>query len=187
MPTRPTRPTRPTCPRVTVCPRLMARWLALGILFIGIVLVQSPKVAEEASGSHSAVLGMAAVVSACLLSGLAGVWLERIVKRTNEVPPRARVTATRCRVAVLPPRRDLTALLSHRAHRGQPRSRGAAEPRHAAPRQADTRRVPLSCLLSRQVSIWLRSIQLGLVSLVLGIGSVAVCVDTCVPGPPYGT
>ena len=29
---------------------------------------------------------MAAVVSACLLSGLAGVWLERIVKRTTEVP-----------------------------------------------------------------------------------------------------
>lgn len=86
----------------------LRRWLALGILFIGIVLVQSPQVAQEASGSHSAVIGMAAVVSACLLSGLAGVWLERIVKRTSEV------------------------------------------------------------------SIWLRSIQLGFVSLVLGIGSVAV-------------
>ena len=60
--------------------------MALGILFVGVVLVQSPKVAEEAAGAQSAVLGMAAVASACLLSGLAGVWLERIVKRTNEAP-----------------------------------------------------------------------------------------------------
>ena len=44
------------------------RWLALGILFVGVVLVQSPKVAEEAAGAQSAVLGMAAVASACLLA-----------------------------------------------------------------------------------------------------------------------
>ena len=80
------RPRAPPSARVLLGrgPRSARRWLALGILFVGVVLVQSPKVAEEAAGSNSAVLGMAAVVSACLLSGLAGVWLERIVKRTNE-------------------------------------------------------------------------------------------------------
>ena len=92
--------------------RLVARWLALGILFIGIVLVQSPKVAEEASGSHFAVLGMAAVVSACVLSGLAGVWLERIVKRTDEAPP---------------PREDAPPAALSRT------SRAATTTRHAAP------------------------------------------------------
>ena len=61
-----------------------SRWFALGLLFFGVVLVQSPKVAEETPGAQSAMLGMTAVAFACLLSGLAGVWLERIVKRTTE-------------------------------------------------------------------------------------------------------
>jgi len=63
------------------------RWLALGLLFVGVVLVQAPSATAAASTtSQSPVLGMAAVTFACLLSGLAGVYLERIVKRTAEVP-----------------------------------------------------------------------------------------------------
>lgn len=84
------------------------RWASLGLLFLGVVLVQAPQGGAGAVGSQSPVLGMAAVAGACLLSGLAGVWLERIVKRTSDVP------------------------------------------------------------------IWVRNIQLGVVSLVLGLGSVAV-------------
>lgn len=83
------------------------RWASLGLLFVGVVLVQAPKPgAVAAASAQSPVLGMVAVTCACLLSGLAGVWLERIVKRSAEVP------------------------------------------------------------------IWLRNIQLGMVSLVLGLGSV---------------
>mmetsp|Transcript_28950 Transcript_28950/g.62259 ORF Transcript_28950/g.62259 Transcript_28950/m.62259 type:complete len:383 (+) Transcript_28950:33-1181(+) len=64
------------------------RWGALGMLFLGVVFVQNPtgsSVAGSAS-SQSPVLGMAAVTCACFLSGLAGVWLERIVKRSHDVP-----------------------------------------------------------------------------------------------------
>jgi len=64
------------------------RWLALGLLFVGVVFVQNPTggTAVGSAGSQSPVLGMAAVTCACFLSGLAGVWLERIVKRSQEVP-----------------------------------------------------------------------------------------------------
>jgi len=64
------------------------RWLALGILFCGVVFVQNPSGGKGGGGltSQSPVLGMAAVTCACVLSGLAGVWLERIVKSSNDVP-----------------------------------------------------------------------------------------------------
>lgn len=63
------------------------RWASLGLLFIGVVLVQAPTEASAGSATvQSPMLGMAAVTGACFLSGLAGVWLERIVKRTSEVP-----------------------------------------------------------------------------------------------------
>ena len=65
------------------------RWCALGILFLGVVLVQAPSSSKTAAVAHATqvpLLGMAAVSGACLLSGLAGVWLERIVKSTDEVP-----------------------------------------------------------------------------------------------------
>ena len=52
--------------------------------------MQYPSSAKAAAAAHGTVqsplLGMAAVSGACLLSGLAGVWLERIVKRTADVP-----------------------------------------------------------------------------------------------------
>ena len=64
------------------------RWLALFILFLGVVLVQLPshKAAPGPSMSQSPLVGIAAVSVACLLSGLAGVWLERIVQGTMNVP-----------------------------------------------------------------------------------------------------
>ncbi|EOD22853.1 hypothetical protein EMIHUDRAFT_95469 [Emiliania huxleyi CCMP1516] len=57
-------------PDVTLLKRHISlrRWVALGILFLGGPL-----------SSTSPIRGMAAVTSACFLSGLAGVWLERIV------------------------------------------------------------------------------------------------------------
>ena len=64
------------------------RWGSLGVLFVGVVLVQFPSSAKPVvrGAMQSPMLGMTAVTGACLLSGLAGVWLERIVKRTSEVP-----------------------------------------------------------------------------------------------------
>ena len=38
------------------------------------------QIGSAAGAAQQPVLGMAAVTAACLLSGLAGVWLERIVK-----------------------------------------------------------------------------------------------------------
>mmetsp|Transcript_55431 Transcript_55431/g.123908 ORF Transcript_55431/g.123908 Transcript_55431/m.123908 type:complete len:330 (-) Transcript_55431:166-1155(-) len=61
------------------------RWASLGLLFLGVVLVQAPK-PGKGHKAQSPVLGMASVTAACFLSGLAGVWLERIVKRTAQVP-----------------------------------------------------------------------------------------------------
>lgn len=60
-------------------------WASLGLLFLGVVLVQAPK-PGKGHKAQSPVLGMASVTAACFLSGLAGVWLERIVKRTAQVP-----------------------------------------------------------------------------------------------------
>jgi len=94
---------------VTLLKRQMPlrRWLSLGVLFVGVMLVQTPaSSAVRETGAQSSVIGIAAVGGACILSGLSGVWLERIVKRSAEVP------------------------------------------------------------------IWLRNIQLGLLSLIIGLGSV---------------
>lgn len=92
------------------------RWASLGLLFFGVVMVQAPGGHSVEGAAQKPVLGMAAVTAACFLSGLAGVWLERIVKRTADVP------------------------------------------------------------------IWVRNIQLGVVSLVLGVGSVAVLDGAAVAG-----
>jgi len=65
----------------------MRRWLSHGVLFVGVLLVQSPAASgPREHGAQSAVIGTAAVGGACILSGLSGVWLERIIKRTAEVP-----------------------------------------------------------------------------------------------------
>lgn len=65
------------------------RWVSLGVLFLGVLLVQAPP-GSTARGStgvgQSAMMGLAAVSGACVLSGLSGVWLERIVQRNADVP-----------------------------------------------------------------------------------------------------
>ncbi|KAI7897965.1 UDP-galactose transporter [Cokeromyces recurvatus] len=80
------------------------KWLALGILTIGIILVVLPKnalqigwltVEDESSTSHerheelnkignqSNMIGLMAVLAACILSGIAGVYFEKIVKNSS--------------------------------------------------------------------------------------------------------
>lgn len=81
------------------------RWLALALLFIGVAVVVHSKIeprglardAIAAAGrggveqkmrsatQRSPALGMAAVLCAAVLSGLAGVWVESIVKRSQHV------------------------------------------------------------------------------------------------------
>lgn len=53
----------------------LRRWLALFVLFLGVVLVQTPggRAAAADAGVQSALLGTAAVTGACFLSGLSGV------------------------------------------------------------------------------------------------------------------
>ena len=54
---------------------------------MGVVTVQTPSAGGAALGGASHTLrGVAAVAVACVLSGLAGVTLERIVKQQSSVP-----------------------------------------------------------------------------------------------------
>ncbi|KAI8927181.1 nucleotide-sugar transporter-domain-containing protein [Entophlyctis helioformis] len=62
------------------------KWTALGLLTIGIGIVQIPtdtaaanKGKEDLSGADR-FLGLIAVMVACVLSGLAGVWFEKVLK-----------------------------------------------------------------------------------------------------------
>lgn len=59
------------------------KWVALCVLLVGIALVQSPADAAGAAqkDGHSAVLGFLAVLAACCTSGLAGVYMEAILKK----------------------------------------------------------------------------------------------------------
>lgn len=63
------------------------QWLALFILFIGVVLIQLPSDSavsvRSLSTSRSVSLGMTAIIICCMLSGFAGVYLEKILKGTN--------------------------------------------------------------------------------------------------------
>ncbi|KAJ2743623.1 UDP-galactose transporter Gms1, partial [Coemansia sp. BCRC 34301] len=58
------------------------RWAALVALTVGIILVQLPSTpaggGEE--GVSSQFMGLAAVLTACVLSGLAGVYFEKVLK-----------------------------------------------------------------------------------------------------------
>jgi len=63
----------------------LEKWCALFILFAGVALIQLPRgetKASSPSGGNAAV-GLAAVLSACATSGLAGVYLEKILKQTD--------------------------------------------------------------------------------------------------------
>lgn len=65
------------------------KWSSLLMLTAGVSLIQFPR-GEGASHDHSAqpangnaVVGLVAVLSACMTSGLAGVYLEKILKQTD--------------------------------------------------------------------------------------------------------
>lgn len=60
------------------------KWFSLVLLTIGVALIQMPRggnVAVEAHGNTA--IGLTAVLSACVTSGLAGVYLEKILKQTD--------------------------------------------------------------------------------------------------------
>lgn len=60
------------------------QWSALGLLLIGIVLVQLANGTESSSGSSTSgqnkFLGLMSALGACFLSGFAGVYFEKILK-----------------------------------------------------------------------------------------------------------
>ncbi|KAI8881621.1 nucleotide-sugar transporter [Backusella circina FSU 941] len=81
------------------------KWIALALLTVGIALVVLPKEAqntfisyitgnslvlseggEQVSGNQSNLKGFAAVLAACMLSGLAGVYFEKILKAPPTMP-----------------------------------------------------------------------------------------------------
>ncbi|KAI8899626.1 nucleotide-sugar transporter-domain-containing protein [Globomyces pollinis-pini] len=61
------------------------KWFALVLLTAGIAIVQFPSGSVEKDISSSdRFWGLLAVAAACLLSGLAGVWFEKVLKGTNK-------------------------------------------------------------------------------------------------------
>ncbi|KAJ1732951.1 UDP-galactose transporter Gms1 [Coemansia sp. Benny D160-2] len=60
------------------------RWLSLVFLTVGIILVQFPSSAETAGASTSPMLGLFTVFIACVLSGLAGVYFEKVLKGSRK-------------------------------------------------------------------------------------------------------
>lgn len=62
------------------------KWCSLFMLFAGVALIQLPR-GESANSSEAAkgnpIIGLAAVLSACVTSGFAGVFLEKLLKQTT--------------------------------------------------------------------------------------------------------
>eukprot|EP00929_Paragymnodinium_shiwhaense_P057103 TRINITY_DN28574_c0_g1_i1.p1 TRINITY_DN28574_c0_g1~~TRINITY_DN28574_c0_g1_i1.p1 ORF type:complete len:375 (-),score=33.88 TRINITY_DN28574_c0_g1_i1:65-1189(-) len=60
------------------------KWVALVMLVVGVALIQLPRESSESTpkqdGAGSPVVGLVAVLSACLTSGFAGVFLEKALK-----------------------------------------------------------------------------------------------------------
>jgi len=62
------------------------KWGALMMLTVGIMLIQMPRGGETKTAgpeSGNATIGLVAVLSACMTSGLAGVYLEKILKQSD--------------------------------------------------------------------------------------------------------
>ncbi|TPX56175.1 hypothetical protein PhCBS80983_g04723 [Powellomyces hirtus] len=60
------------------------KWISLIMLTFGIAIVQMDgKKTESGVGGMEKLLGLAAVTVACILSGLAGVWFEKVLKGTQ--------------------------------------------------------------------------------------------------------
>ncbi|CAG9532615.1 unnamed protein product [Cercopithifilaria johnstoni] len=73
---------------VIMLKRTIARrqWLSLGILFVGICLVQLDQHGAKKTSSFSdPYLGLLASISACILSGFAGIYFEKILKTSPSV------------------------------------------------------------------------------------------------------
>lgn len=63
-----------------------SKWGSLLVLLIGVMLLQFPRQSGEtpaASSTFDAALGFMAVLAACITSGLASVYLEKILKQTS--------------------------------------------------------------------------------------------------------
>ncbi|XP_045526629.1 UDP-N-acetylglucosamine transporter [Pieris brassicae] len=61
------------------------QWGALGLLVIGVALVQLTSTEEKnkTSESQSKVLGFSAVLAACFISGFAGIYFEKVLKESD--------------------------------------------------------------------------------------------------------
>lgn len=60
------------------------QWVSLFVLFVGISIIQIQNVKSNNSDAQkNAVFGLICVVAACLLSGLAGVYFEKILKNSK--------------------------------------------------------------------------------------------------------
>ena len=64
------------------------KWISLGLLTAGIAVVQLPTNNSAATpakdGFGSQFIGLCAVAVACILSGLAGVWFEKVLKGSQK-------------------------------------------------------------------------------------------------------
>uniref|UniRef100_A0A8R1I3I7 UDP-galactose transporter n=2 Tax=Caenorhabditis japonica TaxID=281687 RepID=A0A8R1I3I7_CAEJA len=61
------------------------QWFALGVLFVGVSLVQLQGTASKTMDGESPFTGFVAVVVACCLSGFAGIYFEKILKGSAPV------------------------------------------------------------------------------------------------------
>jgi len=66
------------------------KWSALLILTLGVTLIQIPRTGDSGAGAAASApaegnqyVGLMAVLSACVTSGLAGVYLEKLLKQTD--------------------------------------------------------------------------------------------------------
>jgi UDP-sugar transporter A1/2/3 len=63
---------------------LSTQWISLLVLFIGVSVIQIQNVkSSDGSAKGNAIVGLTAVLCACLLSGMAGVYFEKILKNSN--------------------------------------------------------------------------------------------------------
>lgn len=68
---------------------IFTQWLALMLLFIGVAAVQLTQTKKASADTHgheqNVLIGFLAILSACVLSGFAGVYFEKILKNSAHV------------------------------------------------------------------------------------------------------
>lgn len=62
---------------------ILTQWVSLLILILGVVLVQLSNAGDKKPEGDNRLLGFAAIILACLLSGLSGVYFEMILKGSD--------------------------------------------------------------------------------------------------------